>query len=295
MAGSASTVRRFLLVECAGPWGREALRDSRLPTDVASWLRTTTQELGIRTLLIRRPGRQTEPGTTVFVASVRPQEVWLERIRLGGPEDLPGLDLSPLGAGRSPGFDPYTEPLFLVCTHGRHDACCAERGRPVAAELALVEPDATWEVSHIGGDRFAGNVLVLPDGLYYGRLEPEGAVAMAAAHRTGSLALPYLRGRTCYPFDVQAAEIHLRNRLRMSGGDDLVWLSRERDGELFRVSFDVTGLGVWNVVVRRGVAASTQLTCKALKESSAPTFELVDAQESEERTAGLDGQDRLPY
>ena len=31
IAGTASTVRAFLLVENPGPWGVDALRDSRLP------------------------------------------------------------------------------------------------------------------------------------------------------------------------------------------------------------------------------------------------------------------------
>jgi len=34
LAGTASTVRAFLLVENAGPWGTEALRDARLPDEV---------------------------------------------------------------------------------------------------------------------------------------------------------------------------------------------------------------------------------------------------------------------
>ena len=66
-------------------------------------------------------------------------------------------------------------PIYLVCTHGRHDACCALRGRAVAARLAEQRPDLVWECSHIGGDRFAPNVLVLPQGLYYGRVEPSRA------------------------------------------------------------------------------------------------------------------------
>ena len=32
-----------------------------------------------------------------------------------------------------------------------------------------------WQSSHIGGDRFAGNVVFLPEGLYYGRVEPAEA------------------------------------------------------------------------------------------------------------------------
>src|SRR4029453_5830608 len=68
---------------------------------------------------------------------------------------------------------------------GRHGACCAERGRPVAAALAQAHPEETWEVSHIGGDRFAGNLLVLPNGLYYGRLDPGPALAAPGPPRSG--------------------------------------------------------------------------------------------------------------
>lgn len=274
IAGSASTVRRFLLVECPGPWGREAVRDSRLPAEVAAWLRIAAREHGIRVLLIRRPGRRSEPGVAVFAASVQPRAVWMERAHFDTPEEVCDLDAAALGAGQSLGLTRTVEPLFLVCTHGRHDACCAEKGRPVAAALAVAEPDATWEVSHIGGDRFAGNVLVLPDGLYYGRLDPEAAARMAQKHRAGALDLSHLRGRSSYPFDVQAAEVQLRDRLQTYGRDELTWVSRDREGELSVVVFEVTGRGRWRIVVRQGQARSTQLTCGAVVESAAPTFDL---------------------
>jgi hypothetical protein len=61
-------------------------------------------------------------------------------------------------SGSDPG-EVSEEPIYLVCTHGRHDACCAVRGRPVAAALAAAYPERTWECSHIGGDRFAANVV----------------------------------------------------------------------------------------------------------------------------------------
>ena len=50
------------------------------------------------------------------------------------------LDVEALGAGRSPGLTPHLDPVFAVCTHGRHDTCCAERGRPAAAALAGAHP-----------------------------------------------------------------------------------------------------------------------------------------------------------
>ena len=118
-----------------------------------------------------------------------------------------------------------------MCTHGRHDACCAERGRPVAAALSAAHPEDTWEVSHIGGDRFAGNLLVLPHGLYYGRLDAPSAIAVAGDHEAGQLDLDHLRGRSGYAMPVQAAEIALRRELGETRNDALRLTGRQRSAD----------------------------------------------------------------
>ena len=115
---------------------------------------------------------------------------------LGDIHEVHDLDVEALGAGRSPGLTPHPDPVFAVCTHGRHDTCCAERGRPVAAALAAAHPDLTWEVSHIGGDRFAANALVLPHGLYYGRLDEASVLDWRTRTWHGRLSLDHLRGRS---------------------------------------------------------------------------------------------------
>ncbi|HYH35261.1 MAG TPA: sucrase ferredoxin, partial [Nocardioides sp.] len=172
LAGTASTVRAFLLVENPGPWGVDAVHDNRLPGAVKRGLAAAARDHGVRVNLVRRHRRAApRKGFRVFAAHAGPQQPWLETTVLDGAEALLELDLAALGAGRSPGLDASEQDLLCVCTHGRHDACCAERGRPVAAALATAHPDQTWEISHIGGDRFAGNALFLPHGLYYGRLD----------------------------------------------------------------------------------------------------------------------------
>ncbi|WP_218926810.1 sucrase ferredoxin, partial [Priestia megaterium] len=72
---------------------------------------------------------------------------------------------------------PGYPPVILVCAHGRHDPCCAVRGLPVGRALGERWPEQVWECSHIGGDRFAANVVVAPDGVYYGGLDAKSAVA----------------------------------------------------------------------------------------------------------------------
>jgi sucrase/ferredoxin-like protein len=126
------------------------------------------------------------------------------------------------GVGSRAGFgfgDPITDPLLLVCTHGRHNACCARAGVPLARDLRARFGDAVWETTHVGGDRYAANLVCLPHGFYYGSLGPEEAVAAVEAYRRGEVVLDRLRGRAGLPEPAQAAEHFVRSRLGITGAD----------------------------------------------------------------------------
>jgi hypothetical protein len=281
LVGTGSTVRSFLLVEDPGPWGVDAVRDSRLPEEVKQRLAELGSRHRIRPLLIRRHGRRGEGADAasstarVFAAHVHPDRPWAETVELQDVKELLDLDLSGLGIGRSPGLAPHDEPLFLVCTHGRHDACCAERGRPLAAAMSQAAPGETWEVSHIGGDRFAANLLVLPHGLYYGRLLPGDAEEFARAHHAGELDLEHLRGRSAYPFPVQAAEVYLRRHTGVTGIQPLTLEELVRDGTESRAVFAVEGRR-WEVRVDTEAGSPRQLTCRATSTSPGSTHRLLD-------------------
>ncbi len=270
--GTASTVRTFLLLESQGPWGVHALREGRLDPEVAGRL-VDLERAGVRPLLIRRPGRRSRRGAAQLFAAHAPSTL-LQGVELGDARELLDLDLTRLDSTGDAGLDPHPGPLFLTCTHGRHDACCAELGRPLAAALAAVAPEETWEVSHIGGDRFAPNVLVLPHGLYYGRLLPAEASGFVATHHEGRLDLEHLRGRSSYPFAVQAAEIHLRRRLDLHGVDAVRLVSRDRAGEVTTAVFGV-GDGRWEVRVRTQRSEPGRLTCRATSASPALVHTLL--------------------
>ena len=75
-------------------------------------------------------------------------------------------------------------PMVLVCTHATRDACCAVRGRPIVRP-GPGDTRQVWECTHLGGHRFAGTLLSLPDGACFGRLEPETVVDVVSAHRQG--------------------------------------------------------------------------------------------------------------
>jgi len=269
MAGTASTVRSFLLVEHPGPWGVDALRDARLPDGIGPELAARTRATRTKVVMIRRPGggsRATE-GVRVFGAYTHHAEPWTETAVLDDLHGVHDLDLEALAAGRSMGLDPHPDPVLAVCTHGRHDTCCAERGRPVAAGLAAAYPEETWEASHIGGDRFAANLLVLPYGLYFGRLDPASARGVARLLAAGELDLDHLRGRSGLATPLQAAEAALRRYVDERRLDTVRFVSRQVDGGRTDAIFDVAGRRyAVRVTTSRG-SDLQMLTCRALREN----------------------------
>lgn len=264
LAGTASRVRAFLLLETPGPWGVDAVRDSRLPDTCRQWLMTLEERHRVRPLLVRRPGRPVRGPVRLFAAYAGAGRGWLGTRLLDDVRELCSIDVAGLTDGPVAGFEPHAGLLHLVCTHGRHDACCAERGRPLATALAQEAPDETWEVSHIGGDRFAANVLTLPSGHYYGRLEPQDAAAFATSQRDGRLDLQHLRGRTAYPFAVQAAEVHLRRHLDEPRADAVrLGRTHSEDRQVTVAEFSVEGSGSYAVRVRTVRRDERLLTCRA--------------------------------
>lgn len=287
IAGTASTVRSFLLVEHPGPWGADVLRDARLPDGLGDHLRARSAAHGTKVLLIRRPagplrsagsdvasGGVAGNGVRVFAGYAHHADPWLETAVLDQLTDVCDLDLEGLARGRSPGLAPHPGPVLAVCTHGRHDVCCAERGRPVAAGLADAFADQTWEASHIGGDRFAANLLALPYGLYFGRLRPETARGVARLLAAGELDLDHLRGRSGLATPLQAAEIALRRYLNERRIHAVRCVSRIRQRGRTEAVFDVAGR-------RYAVTVSTDheplphlLTCRAARENQAPRHQI---------------------
>ena len=264
---TAGPAQRWLLVEQPGPWGRDALTASRFDAAVAPRLASRARAEGVRVLLVRRPGeRAAGPGRRWAYADGRPGREglwWSERDTDADLLEAPWDGSAGERAAR---------PLYLVCTHGQHDACCALRGRPLARSMPVPDASDVWECSHLGGCRFATNVLVLPHGFAYAQVPGDGA-DLVAAHERGEVALPFLRGRAGLPLPVQAAQHFARERLGLLGVDDLPPRETRRlpdpgedaDGiELFDVVLARPGGDVVVRVESRPAAQAAQLTCKAL-------------------------------
>jgi hypothetical protein len=274
IVATASRVERWLLVEHTGPWGPESVPSTRMDLRVARRLGELADQARARLLLLRRhAGAPVEAGGRwVYAVDSRPgcEQVWGRQV--ADDDELMGLEPFAEPAG----WHPVDTPLYLVCTHGRHDRCCAVRGRPVAHALGHDDRNV-WECSHVGGDRFAANLLVLPEGLYFGQVDPAEARALALALEAGDLGrigTARLRGRSSLTLPAQAAQHFARTELGRTRLDDLAPVAQETvEGDVWRVRLAGSGGPDVEVVVRydRSGAAATPLTCGG-EPKVAPTF-----------------------
>ena len=275
LASATVGARLWLLIEHEGPWPSH-LETSELPDNISKLI-ARALERDIRPQLIRRPGRRTRqvsPGIRVLAGYAIGDNPWVARGVVAGPDDL---DLDALVAGVVPKSCILEhEPVFLVCTHAKRNVCCARIGLPLARALAEILPDRVWETSHVGGDRYAANLVCLPHGIFYGSMSQAAAIAAANAYRSGEVILGRLRGRAGIPEPLQAVEHFARVHTgEVSVGAVAVESSRS-DGDIsaaiVRVSTSSGGDVRFQVVVE---PSAFQAPCGTACAEKITTYRLV--------------------
>ncbi len=261
LAGTGSFGERWFLAEIDGSWGRHAFLNSRLEPELADRLVRRIEGAGMRPLAIRRPNRRADArrGQTAWRWAIVDTRPGLESTRWGVVDDPELLLEVPLDGSTG---TPSSDPVICVCTHARHDQCCAVKGRPVATALANAFPDLTWECSHLGGDRFAATMIVFPAGLYYGRVPPDAAPALIERYRLGEIEPLYFRGRSSTPRVAQAAESVARAEFGDNSITAFVHRSTAAQDDGWRVTFDH---GDESIVVHLAESLSAPMltTCEA--------------------------------
>lgn len=150
MYGTASAGSTWLMLELGGPWGHSAFLNSPgiLDPQLGRAIVRRAEAAGTRIAAIRRHGRRPDVARwRWFVAHSRLGEETLHHGEVSDPREY--LDLALDGSDGSQA----ARPLVAICAHGKHDQCCAVRGRRAAAAIATEYPEFTWECSHLGGDR----------------------------------------------------------------------------------------------------------------------------------------------
>ena len=215
MYGTASAGSSWVLLELAGGWGHSAFLQSPaiIDPEIGRAIVRRVEAKKMRIAAIRKHGRRPAmPRWRWFVAQAGVGTEALYYGEVSDPREY--LDLALDGTDGSLS----TDPLVAVCAHGKHDQCCAVRGRSACRAIAANYPDFTWECSHLGGDRFAATMLLLPEGLCYGRVDSTDSADLVRMYLEGRLNNRFLRGRTSLPHVVQAAQYFARE----ATGDDRI-------------------------------------------------------------------------
>lgn len=277
MFATGSWVRGWVLVEVPGAWGEDAIHASAFGEFAPQHWKDELKGRNIRVVCIRSHQRVGATDVRVYACAARrpgqrPAQLWRREVA-SLADVVPAVQELRVDQRPHPEWEREDERLLLVCTNGRHDQCCANLGRPLVRALRESRwASQVWECSHIGGDRFAPNLVVLPDSLYFGRVEPDHASSVLSALDDGRIDLSRYRGRTCFSLVEQAVEHFVRGELAIDAIDGVVVESRAADGS-FLVQLRDRRVNVR--VRRRMVSVAEPLTCKGRGDQLVPTFDLV--------------------
>lgn len=287
IAGTAGRTGGWLLVEHSGPWRHPALASPGLDRETAAELARRVADRDVKPQLIKRPGggRADDGGPLrAYLAHTGRDGAWMRRLDFHDLAELLEYDVTAAERPEPPAFGtPVEHTVYLVCTHAKKDPCCAVLGRPVAGALAGGEAEV-WETTHVGGDRFAANLVALPQGVYFGRLDPDSAVRTVAAFERGEVVAEYYRGRCTDSSAAQAAEAALRARLGTVGLDEVVHLDEHETGSGVRVTLGLGG-GVYTVSVATVEGAACPTTCSALEPTRPVRHEVTGIRHTPAATA----------
>lgn len=229
MIGTADQVDVWVMLEYRPTWKPRALEQNDLAAETRAWLESNLMALSQagwkpRPQFIRQPEID---GDTVRLLVAVAGRLLIFRGR--GYDFLRDVDLAAVVADPG-GYTDVEQAHYFVCTNGQRDLCCARFGLPAYAALRARVHDRAWQITHLGGHRFAPNILALPQSAMYGRIDAADVDQLVTAVEAGELSFPHLRGRSFYPPAVQAAEA-------LSGRSDLRFVGIEGDEARARVTF----------------------------------------------------------
>ncbi|MFD8911010.1 sucrase ferredoxin [Streptomyces sp. NPDC059575] len=263
LAGTAPRGAVWVLVEYRGGWPSNGFDGLDIAPEVKAHVWSAAHAVRARILLVRRLARPRPDGPGRW-AVLHYERNGAYRQRWGTwtrDEDLVEI----ADALQNPGQLDHP-PVVLVCVHGQHDICCAVRGRPVARALSERWPNLVWESTHVGGDRFAANVVLLPDGVYYGRLDAASAVEVVGEHLAGRVQADHLRGYTDLTPPQQVAVAALLARFGPAARHAYTVTDTTRDGDDWRIRVELHAPRptAFDLTLHARHTAPSRLTCRGL-------------------------------
>ncbi|MGD1942899.1 MAG: sucrase ferredoxin [Leptolyngbyaceae cyanobacterium] len=237
LIGTAVPAETFVLLEVPPPWDKPALLSTGVPESLRQVIKplldlparvrvhlianeqTPTQTQ--RRILIFQQERRLSPhqGHAAFSGRLSRQYAAWETQVAAPAEMAPALDsfFNRRSQGESSDLWRRCEQRHLmVCTHASHNECCGAYGYPFyqaaiaqIQELGLMQLVQPWQITHIGGHRFAPTLIDFPQGRYYGNLNEVSLSALLQLQGDVAPLLAAYRGWSALPKPLQILETEL--------------------------------------------------------------------------------------
>lgn len=208
--GSASACDHWLIAEVPQPWPITIGKDNPIVAAVVKMMEPLLQQgMSIRPLMIAPDKAYSQPEQIRVFYYYKPNR----RFAKFEKQEylLPASEIVSLVAAllqqpdRLSQFDAYRQPTqhireIFVCTHGNVDVACSRFGYPIYNQLRREYAKTSfpalrvWRCSHFGGHKFAPTLVDLPEGRYWGHLEPEILETLIHRNTPVSRLRPFYRG-----------------------------------------------------------------------------------------------------
>ena len=247
--GSGSWWKRCVVFEMTKPWESDIAKTPHFPSGLSDVLERANQS-GLETKVhcVVPDSEYTAAGRSRVMFFSRPEGPFStyskDDFQVPPDKIVPLVEALVDSPKRLEDFERYRQDTsgvrdILVCTHGSHDCCCATFGYPIYQVLRRQHaPELNgalrvWRVSHLGGHRFAPNLLDMPEGRNWVRIGHEDLESLVHRNRPASELRQSYRGWV--GLDSPYEQVAEREAFMREGWD---WTRRRISGQLTAVEGD---------------------------------------------------------
>ncbi|MGD1931058.1 MAG: sucrase ferredoxin [Leptolyngbyaceae cyanobacterium] len=237
LIGTAVPAATFVLLEVPPPWDKPALLSTGVPESLRQVIKPllelpakvrvhlianeqTSTQTQRRVLIFQQERRPAPPQGHAAVNSQLSRQYVAWETQVATPAEMaPALDsfFDRRSQNESSGLWHRSQQRHLmICTHASHNECCGAYGYPFyqaaiahVQQWGLTPQVQPWQITHIGGHRFAPTLIDFPQGRYYGNLNELSLRALLQSQGDIAPLLATYRGWSFLPKPLQLLEAKL--------------------------------------------------------------------------------------
>lgn len=268
--GTAANSAVFILIEYASPFP-EKIIEANLDKEWLRKVQLLAKSYKGKVLLVRSKTSKTKDCKISFIDCNKPGYFTIAATS----ETYTSIDIA--RHITAPQTEWLNDPFFLVCTNGKKDKCCAKFGLPVFRFFESLNTDVpVWECSHVGGDRFAANVVAMPYGIYYGHVKVEDVGHIIVRTLLKKIYKDNYRGLSRRSFFEQSIECYIRDFIKNYDIDFNISIHLlEHQGIYYKVEAKANNQSSFMLeLIKENIPYPHLLTCHSKKPENITKFKL---------------------